>query len=177
MFGPTLTGLTKRQRSAWGYPTQKPLALLERIILASSNPGELIRDPFCGCGTAVEEAEHLGRQWIGIDVSHYAIDVIEGRLHDHRKGAKYSVSGRPEELRAAHNLAQRDKYEFQWWILWRLGVQTYRERKKGADRGIDGLIYFPNGPYGTGQIVISVKGGETVGIDMVRALLGKLEAE
>jgi DNA modification methylase len=109
--------LNQTAKERLGYPTQKPLALLKRVLEASSNPGELILDPFCGCGTAVEAAEHLGRQWIGIDVSHYAIDVIEGRLRDYCKSAKYSVSGRPEELRAAHDLAQRDKYEFQWWVL------------------------------------------------------------
>lgn len=169
--------LNQTAKERIGYPTQKPLALLERILSGSSNPGDLVLDPFCGCGTTIEAAERLHRQWIGIDVSHYAVDVIEGRLRDRCEDAAYTVSGRPEEIRAAHRLARDNKYEFQWWVLWRLGVQTYRERKKGADRGIDGLIFFPNGPYGTGQIIISVKGGENVGVDMVRSLLGTLEAE
>lgn len=161
-----------------GYPTQKPLALLERIIAASSDKGMVVLDPFCGCGTSVAAAEKLGRQWIGIDVTHYAITLIEERLK--RAGLKkesYRVEGRPTDLEGARNLAQRDKHQFQWWAAWRLGAHSYREEKRGSDRGIDGNMFFHNGPYGTGRIIISVKGGENVGVAMVRDLRGVIERE
>lgn len=158
-----------------GYPTQKPLNLLERIINASTKPGDVVLDPFCGCGTSVEAAEKLNRQWLGIDVTHYAITLIEQRLSKYA-GLKYSVHGRPTDLAGAQDLARRDKYQFQWWAAWLLGAQTY-ESKKGADRGIDGNIYFSNGPYGVGRIVISVKGGGNVSPVMVRELSGVLQRE
>src|SRR6185312_15191343 len=97
-----------------GYPTQKPLALLRRIIEASTDPGMTVLDPFCGCGTTVEAAQHLGREWIGIDVTHYAITVIEERLRKQCNGLKPAIIGRPEDLEAAWDLARRDKYQFQW---------------------------------------------------------------
>jgi adenine specific DNA methylase Mod len=161
-----------------GYPTQKPIALLERIIQASSNEGMVVLDPFCGCGTTIEAAAKLGREWIGVDVTHYAITLIEERLK--RAGLKkdsYQVQGRPTDLDGARDLARRDKHQFQWWAAWRLGAQTYREEKRGADRGIDGNIFFQNGPYGTGRIIISVKGGDNVGVGMVRDLRGVIERE
>jgi adenine specific DNA methylase Mod len=161
-----------------GYPTQKPLALLERILSASSRPGDVVLDPFCGCGTTVEAAQRSGRQWIGIDVTHYAITLIEERLR--RAGAasgSYQVAGRPIDMDGARELARRDKHQFQWWASWRLGSQVYREEKRGADRGIDGNIFYKNGPYGDGRIIISVKGGENLGVSMVRDLRGVIERE
>ena len=161
-----------------GYPTQKPLALLQRIIAASSRPDDVVLDPFCGCGTTVEASEKMKRQWIGIDVTHYAITLIEGRLK--AAGAalpSYQVIGRPINMAGARNLAQRDKHQFQWWAAWRLGARWYREEKKGADRGIDGRMMFKNGPYGDGMIIISVKGGENIGVKDVRDLRGVIERE
>ena len=160
-----------------GYPTQKPVALLERILKASTNPGQVVLDPFCGCGTTVEAAQRLERQWIGVDVTHHAIDVIEGRLNDRCPNANYEVRGRPEDVEAAYDLARRDKYEFQWWANWLIGAQNYRERKKGADGGIDGVIYFRNGPWGVGNVIVSVKGGDNLGVQMVRDLRGTIERE
>jgi len=160
-----------------GYPTQKPVALLERIISASSKEGDVVLDPFCGCGTTVEAAENLGRQWVGVDVTHYAITLIEARLQAKHPDTDYKVEGRPVDLAGARNLAERDKHQFQWWAAWRVGAQTYREEKRGADRGIDGNILFKNGPYGDGRIIISVKGGENVGVQMVRDLRGVVERE
>jgi site-specific DNA-methyltransferase (adenine-specific) len=161
-----------------GYPTQKPVALLRRIIEASSDPGGLVLDPFCGCGTAVDAAESLDRQWIGVDIAHYAITLIEERLARWRPGAAYEIYGRPTTLAGARELANRDKYQFQWWAAWLLGAQSYTKgEKKGADRGIDGRIAFKNGPYGDGHIIISVKGGENVGVQMVRDLRGVIERE
>jgi adenine specific DNA methylase Mod len=169
--------LNQTAKERLGYPTQKPLALLDRIIQASSKPGDVVLDPFCGCGTSLESAQKNGRRWIGIDVAHYAMTLIEGRLKAKYPAVDYSVYGRPTDLAGARELARRDKYQFQWWAAWKLGSQTYREDKKGADRGIDGNIYFHNGPYGVGRIVASVKGGEHVGVQMVRDLRGVIERE
>lgn len=160
-----------------GYPTQKPLALLERVILAASNEGQTVLDPFCGCGTTVHAAEKLGRNWIGMDVTHHAITVIEDRMAAAFPQLKLSVEGRPRDLASARDLARRNKYQFQWWANWLFGVDQYRERKKGADRGIDGEIFFLNGPRGVGRIIISVKGGEHVGVDAVRDLRAVVERE
>jgi adenine specific DNA methylase Mod len=120
----------------------------------------------------------LNRRWIGVDVAHYAIGVIENRLkQEFGKNLAFSVEGRPTEIEGARELARRDKYQFQWWANWLVGVQNYREHKKGADRGIDGTIFFRNGPYGTGRVIVSVKGGESVNPDMVRALAGTVDRE
>jgi site-specific DNA-methyltransferase (adenine-specific) len=159
-----------------GYPTQKPMALLERAISASSRPGDIVLDPFCGCGTSVEASEQLGRRWIGIDVTHYAITLIERRLKRRDVPVMYEVHGRPADLAGARDLARRDKYQFQWWAAWLLGAQTY-ESKRGADRGIDGNIYFANGPFGYGRIIISVKGGDNLSPTMVRELSGVVQRE
>jgi DNA modification methylase len=172
-----IAALNSQARERLGYPTQKPVALLDRIILASSKPGDVVLDPFCGCGTSLESAQKNGRNWIGIDIAHYAMTLIEGRLKAKYPTVDYSVHGRPTDLAGARDLARRDKYQFQWWAAWKLGSQTYREDKKGADRGIDGNIYFHNGPYGAGRIIASVKGGENVGVQMVRDLRGVIERE
>jgi DNA modification methylase len=161
-----------------GYPTQKPLALLQRMVAASSNPDSVVLDPFCGCGTSLEAAEIMKRQWIGIDVTHYAITLIESRLRAAGANAdSYQVIGRPINIAGARDLARRDKHQFQWWASWRLGARWYREEKKGADRGIDGRMMFKNGPYGDGMIIISVKGGENIGVKDVRDLRGVIERE
>jgi len=154
-----------------GYPTQKPLALLERIIQASSNPGDVVLDPFCGCGTAVHAAQKLGRAWIGIDITHLAISLVEKRLRDAFPGIAFEVHGTPKDLDGARNLAERDKYQFQWWACSLVNAQPYGGKKKGADSGIDGLIYFRDEAHGdTKKIVVSVKGGATVGPAMIRDL-------
>src|SRR4029077_13621403 len=111
------------------------------------------------------------------DVTHYAVTLIEARLKTNHPNAVYSVHGRPTDLAGARDLARRDKHPFQWWAAWRVGAQTYREEKRGADRGIDGNIYFKNGPYGDGRIIVSVKGGENVGVQMIRDLRRVIERE
>ena len=168
--------LNSQARERLGYPTQKPVALLDRIIRASSDAGDVIFDPFCGCGTTVEAAQRLGRQWIGIDVAHYAVTLMERRLKSGHPEATYEVYGRPTTYAGAIDLARRDKYQFQWWAAWLLGAQTY-EGKKGKDRGIDGNIYFANGPFGLGRIIISVKGGQNVAPSMVSELAGVVQRE
>jgi site-specific DNA-methyltransferase (adenine-specific) len=159
-----------------GYPTQKPLALLERIIAASSNEGDVVLDPFCGCGTAIHAAQRLKRQWTGIDITHLAIAKIENRLEDAFPGIAYEVHGTPKDLDGARDLAQRDKYEFQWWVASLVKFDPAGgKKKKGADRGIDGIRYFKDfdkkhGHAITEKVILSVKGGEEVGVGMIRDL-------
>jgi len=161
-----------------GYPTQKPLALLERIIKASSNEGDVVLDPFCGCGTAVHAAESLNRQWIGIDVTHLAISLIEKRLRDAFAGIKCAVHGTPKDLDSARDLAKRDKYQFQWWACSLVNAQPFGGQKKGADTGIDGVIFFRDDyKGGPKKIIVSVKGGDNINVGMVRDLKGVLERE
>ena len=162
-----------------GYPTQKPLALLERILNASSNPGDVVLDPFCGCGTAVHAAQKLGRSWIGIDITHLAISLIEKRLKDAFPGIAFEVHGTPKDLEGARDLAERDKYQFQWWACSLVDAQPFQGKKKGADGGIDGLIYFADavgGKAATQRLVVSVKGGH-VTVKQVRDLKGVLDRE
>jgi site-specific DNA-methyltransferase (adenine-specific) len=160
-----------------GYPTQKPLALLERIISASSNEGDLVLDPFCGCGTATHAAEKLHRQWIGIDITHLAIGLIERRLKDAFPGIKFEVHGTPKDFAGAEDLAKRDKYQFQWWAVTLINATPYGGKKKGADGGIDGYYFCkPDGKKTEGGIV-SVKGGNNLHSNMVDELLGVVEKE
>jgi DNA modification methylase len=161
-----------------GYPTQKPLALLARIIAASSNPGDVVLDPFCGCGTAVDAAERMGRRWIGIDITSLAIGVIEKRLDDRYEAADFRVRGMPGSVDEAADLARRDKFQFQWWAAGRLGALPYDGRnRKGADGGIDGIIPFYDDATGRAKrCIVSVKGGRNVGAEDIRALVGTVEA-
>ena len=160
-----------------GYPTQKPLALLERIINASSNPGDVVLDPFCGCGTAVEAAQKLERQWIGIDITNLAISLIENRLRGRYPGIQFEVIGTPKDLEGARDLANRDKYQFQWWACSLVNAQPYQGKKKGADSGIDGLIFFQDDLEGAKKVVVSVKGGEGVSVSQIRDLKGTVDRE
>ncbi|WP_019015271.1 DNA methyltransferase [Elioraea tepidiphila] len=162
-----------------GYPTQKPLALLERIIAASSNPGDVVLDPFCGCGTAVHAAHKLGRHWLGIDITHLAISLIERRLKDAFPDIAFEVHGTPKDLEGARDLAQRDKHQFQWWAVSLVDAVPQAGRKKGADRGIDGIRFVQVGPKAgeVERVIVSVKGGENVGVKDIRDLRGTVERE
>jgi len=162
-----------------GYPTQKPLALLERIIAASSNPGDVILDPFCGCGTAVHAAEKLGRAWLGIDITHLAVSLIERRLKDAFPGIAFDVLGTPRDLASARDLAARDKHQFQWWAVSLLDAVPQGGKKKGADRGIDGIRWVRTGPRpeDLDRIIVSVKGGANVSVADVRDLVGTVQRE
>lgn len=188
-----------------GYPTQKPVALLERIIQASSNPGDVVLDPFCGCGTTIDAAEKLGRQWIGIDITALATSLIKNRLLD-TYGSRLKfvngvapeprlpgsapgtnppgalpeivrIIGEPTTPNEASRLAEQDKYQFQWWALGLVGARPV-EQKKGADHGIDGKIFFRDDPRAAKpeQIIIQVKAGKA-GVDHVRDLRGVLDRE
>jgi site-specific DNA-methyltransferase (adenine-specific) len=163
-----------------GYPTQKPEALLERIIKASSNEGDVILDPFCGCGTAIAAAQKLNRCWIGIDITHLAISLIKNRLKTaFGDGIEktYSVIGEPVSLPDAEALARQDPYQFQWWALGLVEARPV-EQKKGADRGIDGRLYFHDDAKReqTKQIIFSVKSGG-VSVRDVRDLRGVIDRE
>ncbi|MFZ1415468.1 MAG: DNA methyltransferase [Defluviicoccus sp.] len=160
-----------------GYPTQKPLALLERLIHVSSNPGDSVLDPFCGCGTTIHAAQKLGRQWIGIDITHLAISLIEKRLKDALPGIVFDVHGTPKDLDGARALAKADKYQFQWWAVSLVDAVPYGGKKRGADSGIDGHIYFKPDNKTTEKAIVSVKGGESVSVAMVRDLAHVVERE
>jgi site-specific DNA-methyltransferase (adenine-specific) len=160
-----------------GYPTEKPSALLERIISASSNRGEVVLDPFCGCGTTIHAAQKLKREWVGIDITHLAISLIEKRLKDAFPGIKYEVHGTPKDLDGARALANQDKYQFQWWAVSLVNAVPFGGNKKGADSGIDGLIYFKPEGKTTEKAVVSVKGGENVNVAMVRDLAHVVDRE
>ncbi len=160
-----------------GYPTQKPLALLERVIASSSNAGDVILDPFCGCGTAVHAAQRLDRNWIGIDVTHLAISLIEKRMKAAFPAIAFTVEGTPKDLASAEDLAARDKYQFQWWAVSMVDAMPFGGRKKGADGGIDGIIYFKPDGKRTEKALVSVKGGDNVGVQMIRDLHSAMERE
>jgi adenine specific DNA methylase Mod len=177
-----ISPINSQAQERLGYPTQKPLALLERIISASSNPGDTVLDPFCGCGTAVHAAQKLGRNWVGIDVTHLAISLIERRLKDAFPDVPgmFTVEGTPRDLAGARDLAARNKDQFQWWAVSLVdAVPQGGTKKKGADRGIDGIRYVQNGPRPSDveRVLISVKGGENVSSPMIRDLRGTIERE
>jgi site-specific DNA-methyltransferase (adenine-specific) len=162
-----------------GYPTQKPLALLERVIAASSNPGDVVLDPFCGCGTAVVAAQKLNRQWIGIDVTHLAISLMKNRLTDmFGETLKFAVRGTPEDVGSARMLAETDRYEFQYWANSLVNAQPIEGReKKGADRGIDGVIRFVDDEKERlKRVIVQVKSGH-VQRNTMGELRGTIERE
>ncbi len=168
-----------------GYPTQKPEALLERIIQASTLEGDVVLDPFCGCGTAVAAAQKLNRQWLGIDITHLAVALMKNRLKtmfDLDPGQDYQVVGEPQDVGSARALFEQDPFQFQFWAVSLLeaqpqGQQTRSQQSRGADRGIDGLFYFIDGQRRTSQkVVVQVKGGGTQVRD-IRDLKGVVERE
>ncbi len=162
-----------------GYPTQKPEALLERIIQASSNAGDVILDPFCGCGTAISVAERLHRRWIGIDITHLAISLMRHRLQQAFGSdlASYEVIGDPKDLEGAKALALEDRYQFQFWALGLVDARPAQDKKKGADGGIDGYInFFEDNTNVSKKIIIQVKSGH-VNVGMIRDLKGTIDRE
>jgi adenine specific DNA methylase Mod len=172
-----MPGINNRSDELLGYPTQKPVALLERIIQASSSEGDLVLDPFCGCGTTIHAAQKLNRQWIGIDITNLAISLIEKRLTDAFPGVKFEVHGTPKDLDGARALSAKDKYQFQWWAVSLVKAVPYGGKKKGTDSGIDGFIYFKPDARTTEKAIVSVKGGENVNVAMVRDLAHVVKRE
>ncbi len=178
--------ITPQAAERLGYPTQKPLALLERIIQASSNPGDVVLDPFSGCGTAIAAAQKLGRRWIGIDITHLAIAMHKSRLKEMfglQPGKDYVIIGEPQDIAGARQLARDDRYQFQWWALSLVGARPLggapdsgRAGKKGSDRGVDGVITFLDAKDKVRRILVQVKSGRVKSGD-VRDLHGVLDRE
>ena len=178
--------LNSQARERLGYPTQKPVALLERIINASTNEGDVVLDPFCGCGTTIHAAEKLNRRWIGIDITHLSVALLKYRLKDAFNLVEkedYLVIGEPQDLASANQLAQDDRYQFQWWALSLIQAQPLggeagsKKGKKGADRGVDGMISFLDDPkQKPKKLVVQVKSGKVKSGD-IRDLVGTLERE
>ncbi len=189
-FWADISPISAQASERLGYPTQKPLALLERIIQASSNEGDWILDPFAGCGTTIAAAEKLNRRWIGIDITHLAVSLLKYRLRDMQQdvdavkiGKNYQVIGEPKDLAGAQQLAKDDPYQFQWWANGLVeakpirGDAGSRKGKKGADRGIDGVISFVDDPSGKPkQVLVQVKSGK-VGSKDIRDLVGTVDRE
>jgi site-specific DNA-methyltransferase (adenine-specific) len=173
-----ISPLNMQAKERLGYPTQKPEALLERIIQASSNEGDVVLDPFCGCGTAISVAERLHRRWLGIDITHLSISLMRHRLQDafQTELSHYEVLGDPKDLSSASALAQEDRYQFQWWALGLIDARPVHY-KKGADHGIDGVIHFFDDTSGRAKkAVVQVKSGH-VKVGDVRDLKGVVERE
>jgi len=166
-----------------GYPTQKPLALLERVISTSSHPGDVVLDPFCGCGTAIAAAQKLERRWIGIDITHLSIALMKHRLEAMFPGIEFNVIGEPEDVGSARQLAQDDRYQFQWWALSLIRAKPLgankaggKTGKKGADQGIDGVINFFDDGNTLKRVLVQVKSGKVSSRD-IRDLVGTLDRE
>jgi DNA modification methylase len=162
-----------------GWDTQKPLALLERIVTASSNPGDVVLDPFCGCGTALVAAQKLGREWVGIDITYLSIAVMRARMKDSFGLEDVEVIGQPTEVEGARALAQspEGRYQFQWWALALVDAQPVGgAQRKGADQGIDGTITFTDKNNELERVLVSVKSGH-VNSSMIRDLKGTLDRE
>jgi DNA modification methylase len=169
--------ISSQAQERLGYPTQKPLALLERILTASSNEGDVVLDPFCGCGTTVHAAQKMGRRWIGIDITHLAIGLIKRRLIDAFPQAQFEILGVPKDADGAAALAESDKHQFQLWACSVVEAQPFKGGRKGADGGVDGYIYFKPDGKTTEKAIISVKGGKNVGVTMIRDLIAIIERE
>ncbi|MCL5102218.1 MAG: restriction endonuclease [Candidatus Marsarchaeota archaeon] len=170
--------LIKRKQEELGYPTQKPLALLERIVKIASNKGDVVLDPFCGCGTAIDASQKLDRKWIGIDITHLAVNLIKRRIHDKYPKAHFEVVGEPKDLEGAKQLANTDRYQFEWWALSLVDARPINKKQKGSDKGADGIKII-NTPE-VNQIItilVQVKSGEHVKSGDIRDLKGTMERE
>ena len=174
--------LSAQSAEKLGYPTQKPVKLLERIIAMSSNPGDVVLDPFCGCGTTIAASQTLGRNWIGIDITHLSIALQKYRLKDAFGDIPYTIIGEPSDIEGARQLATEDRYQFQWWALSLVrakpvgGNEDERKGKKGRDRGIDGVINFLELGEKARRVIVQVKSGKVKSGD-IRDLSGTLERE
>jgi site-specific DNA-methyltransferase (adenine-specific) len=170
--------LNSQAQERLGYPTQKPLKLLERIIALTTDEGDRVLDPFCGCGTTVDAAQKLNRLWTGIDITYIAVDLIEKRLR-HTYGDSivdtYTISGIPRDAQGAQALFDANPFDFERWAVSQVGAQP--NDKQVGDRGVDGVARFILDGSSTGKIVVSVKGGKQLNPAMVRDLQGTVEAQ
>ncbi len=169
--------IQSQSKEGLGYPTQKPVALLERILSASSNEGDIVLDPFCGCGTTLHAAAKLNRKSIGIDITHLAIGLIQRRLKDSFPTLPLNIVGVPKDVGGARALALSDKYEFQKWALSMIEAQPYKGGKKGGDGGVDGYLYFKPDGKKTEKAIVSVKGGTSLNPAMIKDLIVTVEQE
>lgn len=167
--------ISSQSKERLGYPTQKPLALLERVVAVSSNEGDVVLDPFCGCGTAIAASEKLGRKWIGIDITHLAISLIKKRVVDHFPDAKFDVVGEPKSVGAARELFKQSPFQFEAWAVSLIGGQPFKSTG-GGDTGMDGFLFFKDYEGGFHKIILEVKGGGYQPKD-IRALAHVLERE
>jgi DNA modification methylase len=160
-----------------GYPTQKPVALLERILKVSSNEGDVVLDPFCGCGTTIDAAQGLGREWIGIDITFIAVDLIEKRLQDRypRSAGTYEVRGIPRDMASAQSLFDRSAFDFERWAVSRINAQP--NLRQVGDKGMDGVARFYLDKKTIGRVLVSVKGGKNIVPMFVRDLSGTVETQ
>lgn len=175
-----IAAINSQAEERLGYPTQKPVALMERIIRASTNEGNLVLDPFCGCASTIEAAHILKRRWIGIDIAIHAIKRVAAvRLQDRlglKEGVDFIVEGIPQTLEGARDLWDRDKHQFQKWAIEQ--VDGFVTTKKTADGGIDGRLYFSlPSQVDLESMVIEVKGGKNVNVEVVRSLRGTVERD
>ncbi len=175
--------INSQAKERLGYPTQKPISLLERILQVSSNAGDVVFDPFCGCGTTIAAAEKLDRQWIGIDITHLSIALQKYRLQEHFPETTFTVIGEPKSVEAAAYLAKQDRFQFEWWALSLVRARPKKvgkgkkQGKKGADQGIDGVINFIDGANRLPQrVLVQVKSGKVNSRD-IRDLVGTVERE
>jgi site-specific DNA-methyltransferase (adenine-specific) len=167
-----ISPVNSQANEATGLNTQKPLPLLARIIEASSSAGDLVLDPFCGCGTTIEACEGMGRKWIGIDIAIRQMDVIKDRLDAKFQPRVWKEYGEPSGVDEAAHLADTNPYDFQWWAVRKLGGQPPKgEKKKGGDGGIDGRMTLQDFTSSTNRsVIVSVKGGRTLTPEMVKSL-------
>lgn len=174
-----ITGIGGTSPERLGYPTQKPVSLLERIIASSTNEGDVVLDPFCGCGTAVDAAQKLKRAWIGIDVTYIAVDLIIKRLvHTYGEVVKttFDVNGIPRDIFSAQALFDRSPFEFERWAVSLVNAEP--NEKQVGDKGMDGVARFPvDAKGGLGRVLVSVKGGKTLNPAMVRDLKGTVASQ
>lgn len=178
-FWEDIPPINSQAKESLRYPTQKPLKLLERIISAGSNPGDVVLDPFCGCGTSVDAAQRLGRQWIGIDITYIAVDLITKRLR-HTYGDSILETfevpyGLPKDVTAARALFAQSPFEFERWAVSLINAEP--NQKQVGDKGIDGVARFPLGRGQLGRVLVSVKGGKTLNPGMVRDLSGTVDTQ
>lgn len=174
-----ISPINSQAKERLGYPTQKPVALLERILAASSGEGDVVLDPFCGCGTTIDAAIRLKRRWLGIDVTYIAVDLIHKRLR-HTYGEEiestYDILGIPRDRAGAFALFSHSPFDFERWAVSLVDAQP--NEKQVGDRGIDGVARFPlDGRGGMGRVLVSVKGGKQIGPAFVRDLLGTVETQ
>ena len=172
--------INSQARERLGFQTQKPQALLERIVASSSNEGDVVLDPFCGCGTTVAAAEKLGRKWAGIDITHLAVALMKHRLYasfNIEPALDFDVVGEPVDLGGAQALAEQDRFQFEYWALSLVGARPVGDNRRGSDQGVDGVLHFINGPRrATKRAIVQVKSGR-VGVGQVRDLVGTLDRE